>query len=305
MNVRHLLLASVTSCLLLSGCMAPNPDINPPKPPIDLSWPELFDDFHYQSSRDAQLASNGWQVSARTGSPGTGTFGYDQIQFTQGNDGQRLMHLDLSSDGTVAGSGQAELISSEQKFFEGTYAARVYFSDAPITGPKFAHDTPVQTFYSITPLHFPLDPEYSELDFEYLPNGGWGTAGPNLFLSSWNTYQADPWIADNQSNRLQNSFSGWRTLVLQVMDGVARYYIDGQLVAEHGGKFYPVNPMYISFNHWWIHFNTDQTEQRIWRQSVDWVYVLDQQLLSPSQVEDRIRALRDHDISFRDQVPSR
>ena len=37
-------------------------------------------------------------------------------------------------------------------------------------------DQVVQTFYTITPYLEPLDPDYSEMDYEYLPNGGWGGA---------------------------------------------------------------------------------------------------------------------------------
>jgi hypothetical protein len=58
-------------------------------------------------------------------------------------------------------------------------------------------DQLVETFYAISPLQAPLDPNYSELDWEYLPNSGWGVTAPTLFVTSWHTVQLDPWIADN------------------------------------------------------------------------------------------------------------
>ncbi len=48
------------------------------------------------------------------------------------------------------------------------------------------------------------------------------------------------------------SFAGWHTLLLQVSGGQIKYYIDGTLMATHGGIYYPETPMSINFNLWFI-----------------------------------------------------
>ena len=153
------------------------------------------------------------------------------------------------TDGTVAGTFQAEVGRSERRFREGTYAARIRFSDAPLEGQR--GDRVVQTFFAIgPPLARPLDPAYSELDFEYLPNGGWGTADATMFMTSWETYQEDPLVEKLTHTLRPGSLSGWHTLVIQVGRGDVRYFIDGQQHARHGGRSYPDSLMSIVFNLW-------------------------------------------------------
>ena len=123
------------------------------------------------------------------------------------------------TDGTGAGTRQAQFCHC-RKYFEGTYASRVRFTDGTVSGP--ALDQVVQTFYQIAPQNGNLDPLYSELDFEYLANGGWGTYGPTLFVTSWETFQLEPWKQLNQSTQVEADFSGWHTLVCQVGEGYVR-----------------------------------------------------------------------------------
>jgi hypothetical protein len=95
------------------------------------------------------------------------------------------LQLVASTDGTAAGTSHAQ-VDQRQKFFEGTYGARVKFADAPDTGADGDHV--VQSFFTITPLNAPLDPNYSGIDNEYLPNGGEGrvrdSSGPDPRRSS-------------------------------------------------------------------------------------------------------------------------
>ena len=64
-------------------------------------------------------------------SAGTITFPADPSAARRARD-----DLSASTNGTAAGTNQAEIDTSSRKFFEGTYAARVYFNDAPSTGPN-------------------------------------------------------------------------------------------------------------------------------------------------------------------------
>ena len=110
-----------------------------------------------------------------------------------------------------------------------------------------------ETFFTISPLNGDLDPTYSELDFsEYLPNGGWGETGPINYQTTWYTYRADPWFADNVHSEQRRSFNGWHDLVVHVAGGHVKYYIDGVLVGDHSGKFYPRQTMTINWNLWFI-----------------------------------------------------
>jgi len=90
-----------------------------------------------------------------------------------------------STDGPNAKTTQTQ-ICHQRKYLEGTYAARVRFTDNPVSGP--GGDQIVQSFYTISPLKAAMDLDYSELDFEYLPNGGWGIAGPTLYATTWETF---------------------------------------------------------------------------------------------------------------------
>jgi hypothetical protein len=126
----------------------------------------------------------------------------------------------------------------QRKYLEGTYAARVRFTDDPVSGPR--GDQLVQSFYTISPLKAPMDPDYSELDWEYLPNGGWGIDGPTLYATTWETFSPEPnWKKDNVFQTSAGSQAGWHTLITQVSDQKVKYFVDGKLFAEHGGNYYP------------------------------------------------------------------
>jgi hypothetical protein len=105
-----------------------------------------------------------------------------------------------------SGTQQSEVLN-QRKFLEGTYAARVKFSDAPVSGPD--GDAIVETFFTITPINRDLDPDYSEQDFEYLPNGGWSEPSSIMYAASWETYQNEPWQAVNVHGEIRQSYDGW------------------------------------------------------------------------------------------------
>src|SRR5688572_29166269 len=266
----------------------------------------FFDDFAYSAASDPSLVARGWTPRGSAGGPGIpgATWSSGGVSFLDDPDlpGNRLMQLASSTDGTAANTVQAELYQ-QRKFYAGTYASRVRFSDAPVSGPD--GDNVVQTFFTITPLNYSMEPDYGEIDFEYLPNGGWGLDSNTFFLTTWETYQAEPWLADNVHQELPDSFEGWHTLVAQVSGVRVKYYIDGVLLAEHGDKYYPETPMSINYNQWFIDGGlVADTAPRKYIEQVDWVYYAGEEVLTPQQADKRVADYRAAKITHVDTVPA-
>jgi hypothetical protein len=260
----------------------------------------LFDDFDYAAQPQPGLARHGWIVRTAPGWPGAKgvTWPASAISVVNG-----LLRLTATTDGTAAGTTQAQICQA-RKFYEGTYATRVRFEDAPDAGPD--GDQLVETFYAISPYRKALDPSYSELDWEYLPNNGWGVTVPTLFVTSWATVRLDPWLADNTHDSAPRSLAGWHTFVLQVAHGTVRYYLDGVLLGVHGGKYFPNVPMSINYNLWFIDGGLlPQGATRRYHEDVDWVYHRVDTALSPRAVTAAVEGLRHAHVAFRDTVPAK
>jgi hypothetical protein len=259
----------------------------------------LFDDFNYTGSSDANLTAHDWTVRTSSGGPGVSgaTWSAGAISFPSSSaaaDGH-VMQLSASTNGTGSGTTQAEIDTTSRKFFEGTYAARVYFNDAPSTGPN--GDAVNETFYTITPD----ESLYSELDNEYLPNGGWGAPGPTLYTTTW--YSAD--AMDRQTHNVLSSLQGWHELEMTVSGGTVTYYVDGNVYFSTTGKYYPRDKMTIDFNEWFIDGElAASSTPRTWNEQVDWVYYANGTAQTPSQVDAQIATYRSAHTSFTDTVPS-
>src|SRR5437762_9717152 len=270
-----------------------------------LSSQTLFDDFSYSNFR--QLAKHGWIVRTAPGWPGVpgAIWGNKGVSFPADQDRRtnRILRMISSTDGTGANTRQTQ-ICHQRKYLEGTYAARVRFVDMPIDGPS--GDQLVESFYTISPLKAPMDPDYSELDFEYLPNGGWGIAGPTLYVTSWRTFSPEPnWKKDNVFNTSNGTIAGWHTLVTQVYGGKVKYFIDGKPLAEHVGQYYPRSPMSINFNLWFIRDAAVKSNAvRRYQEDIDWVFHEANKILAPEEVEARVTALRRRSVRFQDTVPA-
>jgi hypothetical protein len=265
---------------------------------------QLFDDFHYASSSDASLTSHGWTPRSYSGGPGIpgATWSPNSISFPTSN-GDKVMQLTASTDGTSGGTNQAELYTTQKRFLDGTYASRIRFSDTPVSGSDGDHVN--ETFFSISPLNGDLDPTYSELDFsEYLPNGGWGETGPINYQTSWYTYQNDPWYADNVHSEERQSFDGWHDLVIQVANGHIVYYIDGVQVGDHSGKYYPRQTMTINWNLWFIDSAAHSGGLSTYAEQVDWMLFAKNQVLTPAQATAQAAAYRTAGTAFTDTVSS-
>ncbi|MBM3115033.1 glycoside hydrolase family 16 protein [Jeongeupia naejangsanensis] len=281
-------------CLIaLAGCQP----VVPPATTAGL----LFDDFSY--ARPADLAAHGWTVRSEVGWPGVGGAAWGGIALVDDPavKGNRLLRLSAQTDGEKTQQAQ---LCQQRKFLAGTYAARVRFSDVPVTGPN--GDRVVQTFYTISPLNRQMDPDYSELDFEYLPHGGWGASGPTLFMTSWETVQLVPTFkAHNESHRERGSLAGWHVLVVQVSDGETVWYLDGARIGKHGKRSYPRVPMSINFNLWFIADGlAPGSVPRRWEEDVDWVFHAAGEVLTPDEVEAQVAGLRSKGVAHVDGVPA-
>src|SRR6476469_3401001 len=96
----------------------------------------LFDDFSYANKQ--QLKKNGWIVRTVDGWPGVPGAKWLDTNVTPlkdpGHPKNRSLRMTSSTDGTPEHTTQTQ-ICHQRKYHAGTYAARVRFSDAPVSGP--------------------------------------------------------------------------------------------------------------------------------------------------------------------------
>ncbi|MEU3791285.1 cellulose binding domain-containing protein [Streptomyces fructofermentans] len=297
--------AQVAGRTLWGTAPAGNDPTDPTDPPTDppANGASLFDDFNYSNHTDPRISTNGWNVRSNSGGPGVpgATWAPENVTFSS-TGGNSVMNLETSTAGTAATTEQTEVLTKATKFKNGTYAARVKFSDAPRFGPD--GDRLVQTFFTINDLKAPMADDYAEYDFEYLPNGGWGEPSNILYTTSWETYNPDPWQAVNQHTESRQSHSGWHDLVLTIDNSSIKYYLDGQLFGTHDAAYLPERPMSINFNQWLIDLaGQTSTTPRAYDQQVDYVLHVKDQVLTPAQVAAKVGAYRSAGTTFVDTVP--
>lgn len=293
------ILFAIVASILVMVSLCPTRSLTAPA--VD---PIFFDDFSY--SNKTQLKKHGWIIRTEPGWPGIpgAIWAEDGVSLLKdpSQPRNRILRMSSSTDGAKTTQTQ---ICHQRKYLEGTYAARVRFTDAPVSGP--GGDQVVQSFYTISPLKAPMDLDYSELDYEYLPNGGWGIAGPTLYSTTWETFSPEPnWKKDNVFQTANGSQAGWHTLVTQVSNQKVRYFVDGKLFAEHGGDYYPEDTMSINFNLWFIRDGMIKaTEARQYQEDIDWVFHEAGVALTPEEVEAAVAAMRKKSVDFRDTVPAK
>ncbi|WP_226411603.1 glycoside hydrolase family 16 protein [Shewanella glacialimarina] len=272
--------------------------------------PVFFDDFAYAEAE--AFNTNGWKARTETGHPGIhkATWSAEGISFhpklKDANNGAIRMSSVTAGEGDNTRHTQ---FCHKRKYLEGTYAARVFFRDRPTYGPD--GDEVIQTFYTISPLAFSLDPNYSEVDFEYLPNGGWGSdSAPAMWTTTWETFQLEPWTKVNEYTRKEGSYAGWRILVMTVQKEQVNYYVDGKLISTHSDKVAPEEPMSINFNLWFMPKGADGSigpvesdELREYQQDIDWVYHNANEIITTEQVLSNVDKLQKKGVSHFDNVP--
>lgn len=284
----------------------PPPTATPTRTPTPTTSPTggvFFDDFTYSSSSDPALTGFGWNVRSGTGGPGVAGCSWSVNNVTFVDDGtNKLMRLTATTRGQGSNTVHAEIMAPK-KFFLGTFAARVRFTDTPTTGQD--GDQINETFFTIADWADAGNDVYTEMDHEYLANGGWGISGPVMWNTSWET------AYDNTSTSTSGSLNGWHTLLIVAMDGQIKYYVDNALFATHGGRFYPDGLAHIAFNLWFIDDAGDgyvdgsvgvTTTTRTYVEDVDWVYYAKDTALTRAQVESNVATLRSQGYARLDTV---
>jgi hypothetical protein len=253
---------------------------------------EFFDDFSQPDL--ATLQAQGWKLREGPGHPGVAgsRFGREQLSLGQG-----LLRLTLKTDGDYARTQLAQLCAA-RKFLVGTTTARVRLRDTATPDPV------VQSFFLAGPLRFDFDPEFSEVDFEYLPHGGWGSPARRLYGVAWQTVRLEPWLAYNHAVERFGSHDGWQLLTVQVEPGRTRHYVNGELLREAEGRTVPTVPMAISFSHW-LAAGAQAGPAREHAFEVDWVLHVADRSLPPAEMEARVQQLRAQGLKQTDTVPDR
>jgi hypothetical protein len=261
----------------------------------------LFDDFIYQSSSDATLAAHGWSVRTGAGAPGVGgaaTWSAANVTFPVVDSAQSLQ-LKATTNGTDSGTTESEFYRTDEDSYAGTYLARIKFSDTPASGTDGDHL--VQTFFAISST-VDCDPSYSETDFsEYLPNGGYGET--RTFNSQTTWALAGDTCSDSVESDEYGSLAGWHTVLATLGSGHVRYYIDGTLVADHSGGYYPRRNMSIDFNQWLVDLSGHTgSATSTWNEAVDYVYYAENRVLTAAQAAAQVAAYRSAQTTFVDTV---
>jgi hypothetical protein len=124
-----------------------------------------------------------------------------------------------------------------------------------------------------------------------------------MHVTTWETVQIEPWNADNAGTATAGSLAGWHTLVAQVTGGTVRYFVDGIMIAQHGGNYYPDAPMSINFNLWFIDGGLNgASDVREYQEDIDWIFHQADALLMPDEVDAKINAFRNASVKFQDTV---
>ena len=248
----------------------------------------FFDDFNYTSSSDPNLLNFGWAPRSGGGGPGIGTWDATHITFIPdpADSTNELMQMAATTSGTANTTIQTEILTPFA-FLHGTTAARVKFADAPDTGPD--GDQLYQTFFTISPYR---SRPYSEIDFEYLPNGYGSVTTPRFFFTLWQTAHK------NVSVNIAASYAGWHTLLVDDADGVhTHFYVDGVLVSTDS-VYYPAALMAIDFNQWFPTGSlVNSSTPRTWLEQIDWVYHAKDTLLTTAQVQSNVASYRAQGIA--------
>lgn len=140
----------------------------------------------------------------------------------------------------------------------------MYFSDKPTSGSDGDHVS--ESFFTVSPDH--ASSKYSELDYEYMPNGGWGRFGPRLDTTSWRSGERGDRVTAAHPLRL----GGWHTMVITASrTGATTYSVDGRKLFTNRSGDPPREHMSINFSTWFIDLPFKGLS-RTWDMRVDWLH---------------------------------
>lgn len=265
--------------------------------------PIFFDDFSQPDTNALRAA--GWVLRDRAGHPGVPGASWSPAGIELRREGPiSLLRLSGRTDGTPEGTTQAQLCH-QRKLLRGTYAARLRFGNTPQQGA--GGDPVIQAFFAASPLRHDFDPQFSEIDWEYLAQGGWGSAQTRLYAIAWQTVRIEPWQAHNAAHEDRRRWEGWHTLLMQVRDdGSSHWFVDGRRLVRHGGRNQPVQPMALAFSLWFSPggLQPASAQPRVWAMDVDWVLHVRNHSWTPAQVETQVRRLRQRGVAQHDSVPA-
>ncbi|WP_260327243.1 cellulose binding domain-containing protein [Streptomyces sp. TLI_185] len=260
----------------------------------------LFDDFDYAGPEDPALAVNGWEARSGEGGPGVkGSWSKDGVSFPAGEkgDGDQALQLRAATDGTTRGTLQSEFHRTRPTVLTGTLVARVYFSDKPTNGSDGDHIS--ESFFTISPDH--ASSRYSELDYEYMPNGGWGRLGPRLDTTSWRSSERGDRVTGSHGLKL----GGWHTMVITTaQDGATTYSVDGQRLFTNSSSYSPREHMSVNFSTWFIDLPFKGVS-RTWDMRVDWLYYQSGRAVSVDNVQKTVAGFTAAGTNFVNTLPKR
>ncbi len=270
----------------------------------------IWDDFNYSLWNDKAAADFGWRFRTGLGWPSKyGVWSEKQVTFL--NDPQdktnRIMRFTSYTNG-IKGDSTVQCQASKQppvcRF--GTYASRVRFSAVPATGPDVKDELLTQTFYTIVGIEgefaepllpdslkkykSPLQP-HSEMDFEYLPHGGWGTKETVLFTTSHNPGSTQSGSTDD--------YTGWHTLWITIDSVHWTYYCDDKALFTHTGDIPDLN-MSLNYNQWFIQLG-DPGKVRTYVEDIDWVLYTDKKFLTYNEINKLVGNFRSKNLKRLDK----
>jgi hypothetical protein len=268
---------------------------------------EFYDDFSYTNNNDSQLSSFQWYIRNEQGGPDSEEpqCSRDNIQFVADleSSNNRLLRVVSKTSGTSQSSKNGEIGQQNNRFYEGTYGARVFLTDSP----KLWQDETIQGFFTINGLPH-NDPNYGECDFEYLAYDKWWGVGitPAMYFTTWDVVPDPlPWDPTyKRTDWLQRSLAGWHILLIQIGNSEVNYLIDGVSYASHGGDYYPEQPMRILFSQCFGDYLNNSSVERTYVMDVDWVYHAKNAILTTPEVQSIVDNYRSRNLGRLDTMLS-
>lgn len=200
-------------------------------------------------------------------------------------EGKQVMRLKTVTRGTDDTTEQSQVVGRQMHGW-GTYAALMRFDDSAVCGK--GGDRPVQAFYLSSPEKD--EPRlFSEVDFEYLPHGGWGNyKTPKLHLTSWDAFGNG--VRKVTNTPLDGSFHGWHLLVVNSTPDEVKMSVDGKTLASYKKPYTQDSQMRLA---WRLRTLTqgrvESSELRCYQMDVAWALFAGNKYLNSDEVKELVK----------------